>query len=632
MKKNRFLKKPWAKIKKKVMPFKRRGVPKEEDLSNEDFDKPRRSSLQVNLSYISNVTDSGHGSSRRIDETVTDIQNIKTLPVTGTRRTSKNLSSKEPEPLKKRKRNLPKITEVQNNVNNQDQVLNDSCSLLRDAILRKTREIFDQGNELAIKTSRVLEEGSKMIKSVEGELSKTLNLDTDSRSVILEKGSRSVIIEKDITSRSVVLDRESTSRSTILEKDTDSRSKMAESEKDSRPLDESKKPKPPTKTFKSMILEMSTNTRSTLLERMKESNLISQTSKDARSTTEKSLTTPENDQNCRSPSVRVALREDQQLIMSGKNKNSDPVRINVMNSSPVSRRSDQSDQLVTPKKSRVSDVSNENQIFPKKRLFSDENNPEHRTSEHTFREPKTTLQKSFLESPKPLSVFTSPVLSGSTRKRPRLSLRRVQITQKENEKGRNIKDLASMKETLNITDRSSSPGFPLTCSSFIDNRNQSRNPDILNFPGRGTNESTCMEMTMIPNILPISVRGLPCEKENSGKTLKESFKGSQDKRVLSMELTEVEGIILDVIPLQGANLQLVEAPRCVLEVTYIQDASVKTSRASLNVNTSMDPSEGQKIEETGNIAFLFYFLFKIFLIRTDKKILSILNEILLDAR
>ncbi|XP_033224626.1 uncharacterized protein LOC117177782 [Belonocnema kinseyi] len=580
------------------MPFKRKRILKQDDLSDEDFVKPRRSSLQVNLSYISNLTDSGHGSSRRIDETLNDVPSTNNLPVTGTRRTRKNLPSKESEPLKKRKRNLSKIIENQNDVNNEEQVLNDSCSLLRDAILRKTREIFDQGNELAIKTSRVLEEGSKMIRSVEDELSKTLNLDTDSRSVILEKDSRSVIIEKSITSRSVVLDSEPTSSSIQLENDSDPGSKTPESEKDARAHDESEKPKPPTKTLKSMILEMSTNTRSTLLERMKESNLISQTSKDSKSTTDKSLTPPGKDQNCRSPSVRVALREDQQIIMSGKNKNADPVRINVMNSSPVSRRSDQSDQFVTPKKSRVSDASNENQIFPKKRLFSDENIPEHRTPEHNFLEPKTLLQKSFLESPKPLNVFTSPVLSGSTRKHPRLSLRRAQITQNENEKGAKIKDSSLMKETLNITGRNSSPGFPLTCSSFIDNRNQIRNPDILNFPGRGTNESACMEMTTIPNILPISVRGLPCDKESSDKPLKESFKDSQDKRVVSMELTEVEGNILDVIHPQGVNPQLEEAPSCILEDTEIQDVTVKTKRTSLNVNTSMDPTEGKKSEET----------------------------------
>ena len=557
------------------MPLKRRTVV-EEDLDDEDFDKPRRSSLQVNLSYVSNLTDSGHGSSRRIDESLTDCPN-KNIPLTG-RRTRKNISSKGSEPPKKRKRNLPKIIEVQSNINNQEQALNDSCSQLRNAILRKTREIFDQGNELAIKTSRVLEEGSKMIKSVEDEL------------------SRSVVLEKDTASKSI-----------ILEKNTDTRSTIPESEKTPSPLDETEKSKLPTnnKSLKSMILEMSTNTRSTLLERIKESNLILQTSKDPRSTTEKSLASSGSVKNDRSPSVRVALREDQQIIMSGKNSNSDPVRINVMNS-PVSRRSNQADELVTPKKSRISDVPNENQTYPKKRLFSDENTPEGSTSENNFLDPNTPLQKSFLEPSKPLSNFASPVLSGSTRKRLRLSLRKTQI-QKENENGQRNKDLSSVKESLNITDRSSSPGLPLTCSSFIDNRNQSRNLDIENFSRKKINESTCMEITTIPNILPISVRGLSGNKENSEKNLKESFKGSQDKRVLSMELTEVEGNILDAIPSQGVNPQLVEAPSDILEDTEILDESVRTTRSSLNVNTSMDPTDGKKNGEAGNIEFLVVF-------------------------
>ena len=568
------------------MPSNRR-KPQENDISDNDFLEPRRSSLRVNLSYMSNVTGSSHGSFRN-DESVTEIPRKNVLPASGSgSRTI--LPRRELIISKKTKRNLPKIISIQYNFNNQEQALSKSCSQLKDAILRKTRQIFDQENELAIKTSRILEDGARIIGSEQDQFSK---------SVILEKDSRSVILENEITSRSVMLEKNSTLRSTMRENNSDSQSIMLEKKIESKPL-ETQISEPEilkTKSLESMILEMSTNTRSNLMQRMKESKLLSQISEDQKSTTDSSSTPIKNNQNTRSPSVRVVLRDDQQIIMSGKNRNSDPVRINIMNS-PVSKRIKDSDEFSTPKRSRVSNLLSEKQFYLKKRLFSDENNPGEGLPEIVFQDQKNLQQRTFLEPSKPVSSSTSPILSGSTKKQSRLSLKRTQAL--NNEKRQRNKHLSS-KETLKKADRSTSPGFPLTCSSYVDSKKEIVIPDVGHFTKIGENDSSCMEITTIPNVLPILVRDLSYDKENSRKELKGSFMDSQHKRVLSMELMEMGGNIVN------KNLQSGENPKFEeVRSDAIEDRSNRT-RTSLNVNTSVDPIELKKSGEIGNFNCIMF--------------------------
>lgn len=150
------------------------------DTSDEDDSfKHRRSSLRVNLSYNDNLTDSGNGSLWR-----TEIENDEreTNGVQSVRRFSRSKStyekSRRSDPDNK---DMPAENHTKNAINNneisvrvkkgvqikrltvnledistKEHYLETSCKRLKDAILHKTKQIFDKENELTVKTSMVL--------------------------------------------------------------------------------------------------------------------------------------------------------------------------------------------------------------------------------------------------------------------------------------------------------------------------------------------------------------------------------------------------------------------------------------------------------------------------------------------
>lgn len=110
------------------------------------LEKPRRSSLQVNLSYLTNSPDS-------FEESLNDLSpSINNKPK---RRTS--LNSEIPQRI------LPRIISIETRPANnsetfsKDQLLNENCLQLRTEILRKTKEIYNN-SELMTKTEQVLQE------------------------------------------------------------------------------------------------------------------------------------------------------------------------------------------------------------------------------------------------------------------------------------------------------------------------------------------------------------------------------------------------------------------------------------------------------------------------------------------
>ncbi|XP_043276285.1 uncharacterized protein [Venturia canescens] len=118
----------------------------------------RRSSLQVNLSFVSNLSDSGHGSFR------------STQPET-------DISMGKKSRISLRRSALPKIVEKSNcevsskilimhDINEKEIALNESCRQLRDAIMSKTQEIFDGKTELAVKTATVLKGKRHALKEI----------------------------------------------------------------------------------------------------------------------------------------------------------------------------------------------------------------------------------------------------------------------------------------------------------------------------------------------------------------------------------------------------------------------------------------------------------------------------------
>ncbi|EFN65625.1 Microcephalin [Camponotus floridanus] len=155
------------------------------DTSDEDDSfKHRRSSLRVNLSYCENLTDSGNGSlwrteieadEKRIDTTRVsnrlsrskrndicrkkyqlDSDNEEDLQVKND--TSKFLINKDTNvslPIKKGIQ-LKQLTVKLENINIKEKTLEANCKRLKDAILNKTKEIFNRESELSKRTAMIL--------------------------------------------------------------------------------------------------------------------------------------------------------------------------------------------------------------------------------------------------------------------------------------------------------------------------------------------------------------------------------------------------------------------------------------------------------------------------------------------
>lgn len=172
-----------------MSPNKRRIISSDED---EDSFRNRRSSLKVNLSYCTNLSDSGNGSlgktqaennERRMDKS----QINKRLSSSKHR---SNISNKASETTNERSKcagndvsklslqikegiQLKRLTINLEDINAKEHVLATNCKHLKDAILNKTKEIFNKQDELSIKTAMVL------ANQEDCSVSNTHNLNTD---------------------------------------------------------------------------------------------------------------------------------------------------------------------------------------------------------------------------------------------------------------------------------------------------------------------------------------------------------------------------------------------------------------------------------------------------------------------
>ncbi|EZA60652.1 hypothetical protein DMN91_007487 [Ooceraea biroi] len=151
-----------------MSPNKRKMIVSDESEEDDSF-KHRRSSLQVNLSYSTDLTDSGNGSLWKTeianDERETNKTQIgRRLSRSKTTHKKKNRQSDCEEnvvndsrkPLCKERIPLKRLTIDLEDVSIKEKTLETNCKRLKDAILNKTKEIFDRQNELSIKTAVVL--------------------------------------------------------------------------------------------------------------------------------------------------------------------------------------------------------------------------------------------------------------------------------------------------------------------------------------------------------------------------------------------------------------------------------------------------------------------------------------------
>lgn len=122
--------------------------------------KHRRSSLQVNLSCVSKLTDSGNGSLRQMDEDNNDDPNItETDTSLRSNRYRSSRSNQVPNDNGHRSYNdipLKHMNIVLRRINSDDEILNKSCEKLKEAIMTKTKQMFDVRNEVSVKTHTIL--------------------------------------------------------------------------------------------------------------------------------------------------------------------------------------------------------------------------------------------------------------------------------------------------------------------------------------------------------------------------------------------------------------------------------------------------------------------------------------------
>ncbi|KAG5312512.1 MCPH1 protein, partial [Acromyrmex insinuator] len=119
------------------MSFNKRKIFASDTSDEDDSFNHRRSSLKVNLSYSKNLTDSGNGSLWR-----TEIENDQ-------KGSDNSIRIKKGIQLKCLTINLE-------DVSTKERYLETNCNRLKDAILSKTKQIFDKENELSVKITKVL--------------------------------------------------------------------------------------------------------------------------------------------------------------------------------------------------------------------------------------------------------------------------------------------------------------------------------------------------------------------------------------------------------------------------------------------------------------------------------------------
>lgn len=158
----------------------------QENTSGDEPVKPRRSSMRVNLSYVSNLSDSGNAPSPKRTSTKSDevTSEESTLTNEDHPKAAKKSKSKKANVDEDEDAATPasaanvtviqalsppngsKVSEdVQSTsltvIREKEQQLNKTCMRLKDAIMNKTQALFDKETELAIKTSEVLSPGYK---------------------------------------------------------------------------------------------------------------------------------------------------------------------------------------------------------------------------------------------------------------------------------------------------------------------------------------------------------------------------------------------------------------------------------------------------------------------------------------
>ncbi|XP_015436122.1 PREDICTED: uncharacterized protein LOC107191574 [Dufourea novaeangliae] len=119
-----------------------------------DSVKRRRSSLAVNLSCFSNLTDSGNGSLKQTNVEYND--NIPPTAVTSDRILRSKRTFIDNRSTSYRDISLKHVTVVLKKIENDTEVLNKSCEKLKQVILTRTKQIFDVQNELPVKTQAIL--------------------------------------------------------------------------------------------------------------------------------------------------------------------------------------------------------------------------------------------------------------------------------------------------------------------------------------------------------------------------------------------------------------------------------------------------------------------------------------------
>lgn len=175
----------------------------------EDSFKHRRTSLRVNLSYA-NLTDSGNGSllkteTERNEEASHRLQASKELSRSKSKSTNENQSSHSDkgdncvasEHATNDKDSAEEGVQLKDlriyleDINSKERALETKCRRLKDAILSKTKEAFDEEHELSIKITKVLRnEGANDIRAnAENESVLVLNKTSDHFSSIFETPS-----------------------------------------------------------------------------------------------------------------------------------------------------------------------------------------------------------------------------------------------------------------------------------------------------------------------------------------------------------------------------------------------------------------------------------------------------------
>ena len=124
--------------------------------------KHRRSSLQVNLSCVSKLTDSGNGSLRQMDEDNNDDTAPNVTETDASLRSNKCRSSRSNQVANDNGRRsyngipLKDVSIVLRKINSDAEILNRSCEKLKEAIMTKTKKMFDARNEVSVKTHTIL--------------------------------------------------------------------------------------------------------------------------------------------------------------------------------------------------------------------------------------------------------------------------------------------------------------------------------------------------------------------------------------------------------------------------------------------------------------------------------------------